>query len=383
MENIVNNFILILKDLYHTILIVIFHCLPIKRNKVVFSNFYGRGYGDNPKYIADEMIRRGLPYDIVWLLSNMDENIPSQIRKVKYNRIRCDYELATAKIIICNTKGDLHFWKKKGQYYIQTWHGSFGLKYIEGDAAKTLSKRYIRKSKSDSERTDLFISNSRLQTEEYKRAFWCTCEILESGFPRNDVLFSYIDKDIIKEKLGLDTNSGILLYAPTFRDNGDFSCYDIDYDRLLKTLHRLSNSEWTILVRLHPGMRKSLNLNGKNKNVIDVSSYSDGQELLCISDALISDYSSMMLDFAILRRPIFIFATDIEEYKKMRGLKPIYFDLPFDICTSNEMLMSKISSFDEQKYQSRLNQFFYIYHPIDQGNSTSVIVDRIEKFQQT
>lgn len=375
-----NKLILLCKDIYHQILILLFKPLPIQRNKIVFNSYYGRGYSDNQKYIADEILRRKLPYDLVWLLKDMDEPMPQGIRKVKYNRIRCDYELATAKIILSNTKGDLHFRKKKSQYYIQTWHGSFGLKYIEGDAERTLSKRYIDKSKKDSAQTDLFISNSRLQSEEYRRALWCNCEIMECGFPRNDIFFENRDKDAIKRKIGITPSCRVVLYAPTFRDNKDFSCFQIDCKSVLKTLCSKTGDDWVMLMRLHPSIRNKQGVFREDNNIIDVTKYNDAQELLFVSDALISDYSSTMLDFVIQRRPIFIFATDIGEYKKMRGLKPMYFELPFDICTSNDELAISIANFDEEQYQKKLDDFFKLYSPYDRGTASESIVEKIRSY---
>ena len=108
--------------------------LPVNRHKIVLNNFQGRGYGDSPKYIAEEIIRQKLPDDLVWLVADLNMELPSGIRKVKLQSVRASYELSTAKVIISNVKVALPYHKKRSQFYIQTWHGSMAFKAIEKDA---------------------------------------------------------------------------------------------------------------------------------------------------------------------------------------------------------------------------------------------------------
>ncbi|MBQ3849140.1 MAG: CDP-glycerol glycerophosphotransferase family protein, partial [Clostridia bacterium] len=113
----------LLKDRLRQLLHGILYLFPISKDKVVFANFLGRGMGGSPKYIAEEMLRQDLPYDMVWLVSDTSVTLPSGIRPVKMFSLRGRYELATAHVIINNVKHKLPFKKKKAQYYIQTWHG--------------------------------------------------------------------------------------------------------------------------------------------------------------------------------------------------------------------------------------------------------------------
>ena len=108
--------------------------LPIKKNKIVFDNFGGRGYGCDPKYIAQELLKRKESLDLVWLTQNMETDLPKGIRPVKYGSLKAMYELATASIWIDNIKNAVRVPKKKKQFYIQTWHSSLGLKGNEQDA---------------------------------------------------------------------------------------------------------------------------------------------------------------------------------------------------------------------------------------------------------
>src|SRR5699024_3955713 len=119
---------------------------PIKKNKIVISNYFGKGFGDNAKYILNELNRRNLSIDIVWLLK--DElfptiKLPINTRIVKYGSLRSLFEMATAKVWISNTRLYYSPPKRKQQYYIQTWHSPLRLKTIEKDAESNLSEYYI------------------------------------------------------------------------------------------------------------------------------------------------------------------------------------------------------------------------------------------------
>ena len=352
--------------------------IPIKKNKILFNSFCGKGFGDNPKYIAEEILKRSNDYDLVWMVNSIDEPLPKGIRPVLCNSRRARYELATSKIIVCNVKHALVFKKKKGQYYIQTWHGSFGLKYIEKDAQDKLSSYYLNKTIADSKNIDLLLSSSNWQTEEYKRAFWYEGDILEKGSPRNDILFNISKEKLeqIKNELNIPLNKKILLYGPTFRNNLSIDVYNIDLKAIKNELEVKTKEEWIILVRLHPNIQSYFNL-FTGLDFRDVTSYPDGQEILAISDILISDYSSYMIDSIVMNKPVFLYAPDIQNYIMERGLKPIYFTLPFSICQNNQELIEAIREFEIEAYLKKLNKFRESYHSFDDGKSSAHVVDII------
>ena len=123
-------FLFLIYSLLFSILCFIMRIFPIK-NKIVCCNMKGRRYGDNPKYIVDEIIRRGLDYEVVWLLNEVDdEEVPPEIRKASHNIFSIAYELATSKIWIDSNTKQYGTLKRKNQIYIQTWHGSYGLKKV-------------------------------------------------------------------------------------------------------------------------------------------------------------------------------------------------------------------------------------------------------------
>lgn len=352
--------------------------LPLEK-KIVFTNFEGRGYGCNPKYIAEELIRRNSEYDLVWLVKAKDKSIPERIRQVSFDGRESYRELATAKVIINNVKGEINLRKRKGQYYIQTWHAGFSPKYLERDAKKKLPRSYILESKNNSRDTDLFLSNSVAQTEEYRRAFWCTCPILEKGLPRNDVFFGKLDdrKRALKNKLGIDLKTRIVMFAPTFRGmNDELSMYDLDLHELKKAVISRFGSKWVIALRMHPNV--SCNI-AKVDDMIDWSDYSDMQDLLLVSDIVITDYSSSIFDAIEMDKIVFIYANDLSDYQKSRGLKREFYNLPFKIAENRHQLIDNIMNLDVEQYLSSLVGIKQRYCTFDNGEASDAVVDIIEE----
>ena len=363
------------------ILSCLFYFLPVKQNKVLFINFNGKGYGCNPKYIAQEILRQKLDYDLVWLVSDMRMDFPQGIRKVRFDRLRSIYEVATAKIIVTNVKNDLYLVKKKCQYVIQTWHGSYSAKPVEKDAADKLPRRYVKESMKNSAQTDLFLSNSKVLTQAYRDSFWCECEIMECGFPRNDILFSGDRESVsrhVKNALSIPENSHLVLYAPTFRDDGSLDGYSIDSKGILKALEK-GTEDWYLLIRLHPNVGDPAGLFLFGGHVINATPYPDMQELLVASDILITDYSSTIFEFAAMGKPSYIFASDVESYQKMRGLKEDFFRMPYPICKNNEQLLSLLSQHTPESGLHAAKEFMAFYGGTDEGRASEQVVQRIRK----
>ena len=358
-----------------------------KQRKVVFVNFYGRGFGDNPKYIAEEILKEKLGYDLVWLVADMNELFPTGIRKVKFFSLKCKYELSTAKIIVSNTKRRLPYRKSESQYYIQTWHGGFPLKYIEKEAERDLPESYLNETKKDSQLIDLLISGSEFQTKILKESFWYQGEIFTKGIPRNDILINHSQlfvKQAKREYGILDDNCKIVIYAPTFRDDFNISAYCLNVHMLLDALNRKTGFKWKIIIRLHPNVAYQNSLFEYNENVIDGSGFSDPQELLVISDLLITDYSSVMMDFGIMKRPVILFAADLKEYVvNCRNLRSIFYNLPFPLSMSNEGLVNIIQTFDINEYTNILNAFLDRYYKsYDDGKASKSVVERIKQVME-
>lgn len=336
----------------------------INEKKIVFVSYYGAGYGDNPKAIADYIIENNLNFELVWLLDtnkNDGLDMPKEVKKVKYGSIRSLYELSTAKVWVDNCRKQYFPKKKKGQIYIQTWHGSLALKKIEADAP-SLPIQYVNMAKNDSSVIDVILSGCEFKTNVYKNSFWYSGEVLNIGTPRADVFFN--EEKILQNKkkvldfYNLEDDVKILMYAPTFRQSHNLDIYKLDYTKLESVLVHKFGGKWKIIVRLHPNIAHLADELRLPNTVLNVTSYKDMQELLCASDIVVTDYSGLMFDFYIMNRPLFLFCTDLEEYTSKD--RELYFDfkeLPFDLAKSNGELCDRIEEFDYQKYFSDVNLF--------------------------
>ena len=326
-----------------------------------------------------------LPYQMVWMVKSREIEIPSYIRKVKFNRIRAVYELATAHVFINSSKILYPIKKKKGQTFIYIPHGQPGCKCAEADAK--LSEAWIRNSKQHSALTDVFVSMGTYHTQVLQDTFWVpdSAEIWEIGFPRNDNFYRDTSKKRAELRKVLNVPEGfrIVMYAPTFRANGLNTAYNLDLQRVLNTLKRKTGDEWIFFLPLHKNFIWYPKPDYSFDNHIwDLSGYSDIHELMLIVDVVISDYSSVSLDFANTRRPVFLYASDIEDYKQNWGLKDLYFKLPFPLCQTNDEVEHAIMNFDSNKYQERLDKFASIYGSVDDGYSAKRFVQRLQKIMR-
>ncbi|CAN7592824.1 CDP-glycerol glycerophosphotransferase family protein [Rossellomorea sp. LjRoot5] len=381
MKNLVES----IKRMIVLCIIHLFNLLPIKNNKIFLFSYYGAQYGDNPKYISEYIKEHDhqSTYDIVWAFTDLDSTKHiTNIRKVKMMSLRYFYELCTSKIIITNFRTTDYFIKRKNQYYIQTWHSSLRLKQIEKDAETVLPPHYVEMAKRDSKKCDLLLSGCRYSTEIFKRAFWYEGEIFESGIPRNDVLLrSNQDKvKAIKYQYNLSVDTKVLLYAPTFRKDHSLDVYDLEYESLIKAAKKKFGGDWVVLVKLHPHLLSKSNQMVQQKNVIDVTAYNDIQELLLISDVLISDYSSLMFDYSLTNRPCFLYVPDVKQYLEKE--RSFYFnlkELPFISAQSNADLVRKIELFDERTYKQEVQAFLSTIGSYERGISSKLLFNKINE----
>lgn len=363
-----------------SLLCLILRVFPIKENKIVCCNMKGRRYGDNPKYIVDELMKSNIAYDIVWLIrpEYMDE-IPDGIRPVKYSLFPMLYELVTAKIWIDSNTKLYGILKRKGQFFIQTWHGSYGLKKIGrdiDDKTSLIDKAYLKYS---SKIEDLRISNSSFYSEIYRRAFGYSGRILECGSPRNDIFFKP-DPAIRRRVDEYFHTEGkrLALYAPTYREDFGVEALRLDFERLADSLARGFGGEWVILVRLHYyNLAEAARFMVYNDRIMNATDYSVMQELLVASDVLVSDYSSCMFDFITVPKPCFIYAADADEYKNSRDFYFSLDSLPFPVARSNDELEQNIISFDEEQYGRDVSALFERVGLCESGNACRQVADMI------
>lgn len=393
----------------------------IQKDKIVFDNFNGNSYGCNPKYIAEEIIKQKLPYDLVWLVKSVEheteKNIfPPQIRLVGFGTKQAFIELSSAKIWIDNQRKNYFIkkglTKKEDQYYIQTWHGSFGIKKLDADVeafTNEYKQEWVDRVKYDSSMINYLLTNSEFENKIFRRALWFENEIKQFGHPRNDVFFKDSTEIIkkVKDFYEIPDNKKILLYVPSFRDDGHIDCYRVDYERVLNALEKKFGGEWVCLSRLHPRAKKFdkelfvteersksfgfkllkfFKFFGRNPNrailndrIIDGTYYPDIQELLVASDCAITDYSSCIFDFMLSRKPGFIFATDIDQFNTDRGFYYPLEKTPFPISSNNDKLVENIENFDIDKYKQEVQNFLDDKGSTEDGHASERVVELIKQ----
>lgn len=354
----------------------------VKSNKVLFFSYYGAQYGCNPKYISETLRELAPDLDIVWAFTQPEKYSLASIRKVRFNSFKFLYELCTSKVIITNYRMTFAYWKRKNQYYIQTWHSSLRLKAIEKDALSSLKQTYIRMAQRDSYIIDWLISGCSYSTKIFRASFWYNGRILEIGTPRNDIYFKASEKiaSKVKSYLGLKPETKLFLYAPTFRQNGDTSCFELDLPRVSKSLHAKWGGDWVPLLRLHPHLRNQSAMLCKKVGAVDVSMYDDVQELLISSDILITDYSSLMFDFIIAQKPCFLYARDYVQYvTKERTLYFTSETLPFPLAKTEEELIHSIAIFDERDYVEKIRDFNVRVGSFEKGHASEQLAEHIVK----
>ena len=261
------------------------------------------------------------------------------------------------------------------------------IKKIGEDISIPIEKQpWIFSGFADAEAIDYIISNSAFETGVFKYNFWCNGNILEYGHCRNDIFFKTTnEKSDIKSKvynaLGISSDKKILLYAPSFRDDNDAGCCNIDIECLINSIEKKYEGIWVPVVRLHPNYTVD-NLSLKlldNKNVIDATLYPDMQELLVAADIGVTDYSSWMFDYMLSKKPVFIYATDIEKYNTDRGFYYPLEETPFPIARNNDELAKNIENFDNNQYIKNVDKFLKDKGCIEDGHASERVVDLIEQ----
>ena len=365
-----------IKNTMQTGLLRLFHLLPVNKRKVLFQSYYGESYNDNPMMISRKLEGKGL--DLVWAAARPLE-CPAVIRQVKMSSLRYFYELATAKVWVDNCRKRDWIRKKKGQYYIQTWHGNLGNKRTEGAAIDTLPPEYIARAKRDAGMTDLMISGSTFFTNLIREYFWYDGEILECGTPRLDDFFRYDSEKetAVRKALDIVPEARVVLYAPTFRENRETDCYQMAFESVLDAFEKKTGDPWVMLVRLHPNVADKADFIPCSSRIINATSYADLYELIPLADAVISDYSSLTFEAGLLDKPVFLFALDLESYIRERGFYIDIREQPYILAQSNGELVEKISGFDRDQYLEELHRFNRTLGISEKGNASEQIAERI------
>lgn len=375
-------FLFLIYGFFYHLLCRFLSLFPIQENKIVCSSFKGKHYADNPKYITEELLRGNGDYDIVWLLlKNNNAELPQGVRRVTYGSLDGLKELMTAAVWIDSSVKEYGVFKRKKQFFFETWHGSYGLKKIAWDM-KDISLVNTKIYPHNVKLFDLMISNSRKTTEIYRQGFGYEGTMLEYGSPRNDVFFQepepYIRK--VKEYFKLEDRR-LVLYAPTWRYNYNTDFLSMNFEQIRKVLGKRFGGDWTVLVRMHSqNMVEARNIADDGRTVLNATYYNDMQELLVACDVLITDYSSCMFDFVTRGKPCFLYAPDVEAYRDDCEHYFDIYDLPFPLGRNTAELEQKILEFDEEIYQEKLKALHEQVGLNETGHASEYAAKYIEKW---
>lgn len=328
--------------------------IPVKNNRVLFTA-HGRLYNDSPKAIYEYIINNDKynQYELIWGLENPESTIiPGRGEKVKIDSLKyfC-IALSSSYWVTCvNIERGLHF-KKKRTKYLNTWHGF----PIKGTGDNSDGRKI-----EDFSQIDLFCVSGEFDREYYKKCFLLKdTSFLYSGFPRMDELYNcdLTQKDRIRRELEIPTGKKVILYAPTWRDSIDNGkTYGIKPPIDWRKWREKLSNRYVVLLRMHPYCMECYGIQ-YDDFVRDVSQFNKINDLLTISDLLISDYSGTIFEFAVLERPIICFGYDIDDYKKSRGLAiDLEKEIPGGVMKNEDQLLNRILGMNYEEECKRTKQ---------------------------
>jgi CDP-glycerol glycerophosphotransferase len=388
MLNVLKNYTRIFVVCALRIVLHIFWIFPIKQNRIFFVSYAGKQYSCNPKYIFECLYKKFKnKYDYIWYLDNRLD-IPDPYSNIKILRkkhsISYIFYSLTANFYIHNGSISTYLPLRKRQIVINTWHGGGAYKRIGiVNAGKTYNLSWKFISRIVAKELTFFISSCERFTNIISSYLSIDKnKILPIGMPRNDILFTPQFELCRKtrEELGINQECSILLYAPTFRGTVKTAQADLSMDilRIRTTLSNKFGKDFVCLYRLHYSITRDFHSAGG----INVSSYQDMQELLCISDVLITDYSSSMWDFSLAYKPCFIYAPDLSQYKSERDFYTPIEEWPFPLAETNDELVLNILSFSENIYREKIKKHHHDLGSYERGNATEQICKLIAELQK-
>lgn len=363
---------------------------PVEENMIMFETFMGKSYADSPKYIY-EYLAKNYPgkYKFVWVLNDPKEKLPYGGIVVKRFSKKYAYYLGVSKYFVFNVRQPLWFRKREEQVFLETWHGT-PLKRLAFDqeevtaASPTYKAQFYRQKQE----WDYLIAPNKFSSDIFKSCFMYDGNMLETGYPRNDLLSSANRDEIaiqLKQKLKIPLDKKTILYAPTWRDDEYYGKgqYKFKLKLDLDLLKEQLGDEYVVLLRTHHYIADALDTTGLEDFAFNLSKYDDISEVYLISDICITDYSSVFFDFANLKRPLLFYTYDLDKYRDV--LRGFYIDmeteLPGPLVYTSEEVVDKIKNIDKltAEYQQRYDQFYERFCSWEDGNAAKRVVEEVFK----
>ncbi|MFB4298439.1 CDP-glycerol glycerophosphotransferase family protein [Actinomadura sp. NTSP31] len=359
--------------------------LPVRKDLVVFESHLGRQFSDNPKYIYRELRRSGRPVEAVWSYASSTDGFPSDATLVRRGSWRYHLALARARFWIDNQGYPADLRKRPETTYIQTWHGSaYKLMGLDQPRLKSGPASERTRLARMVDRFDCFLVRSDHDVDTLASGLGVRAELLPAGYPRNDPLVTGVggddelaaEVDALRRSLGLDDGRRAVLYAPTFRTGPKGRPVrrmepPVDPARFAREL----GDEIVLLVRPHYLCRANLPPSAA-RAMRDVGGVPDVTLLLLLADALVTDHSSIMFDYALLDRPIVLHLPEDGEHADG------YFDLelhaPGPVTRTEDELIAALADLDAagSAHAARRRAFAERFGEHDRGTAARAVVDR-------
>jgi len=355
---------------------------------VIFESFFGKSYSDSPKYIFEYM-NETYPgkYRYMWVNAGKKLNLPYPSKQMKRFSFKYFFYMARAKYIVFNGRQPQYFIKRKGNVFLETWHGTPLKKLVfDMEDVTTASPLYKEQFYIQTRSWDYLVAPNRFSEDVFRHAFMYDGKMLETGYPRNDILYC---KDMekrmreVKEELHLPQDKKIILYAPTWRDDEFYghAKYKFTLQLDLAKMQKELGDEYIILLRTHYFIADVLDLSEYEGFAYNLSKYDDIARLYLISDVLITDYSSVFFDYANLRRPMLFFTYDLEKYRSV--LRGFYIDveeeLPGPMLMTTEEVIGALQDIEKvvADYREKYTAFCDKYCAWEDGTAAKKVVEAV------
>ena len=356
------------------------------RDAVVYSSFRGRQFSDSPRMIHEELVRRGAPLEHLWIVKDGQAAVPDSATVLRDGSRESFEALATARYVVVNDHFPNWFHRRDDQVGLQTWHGT-PLKRLGLDVSQTRQtiRRFQHRWAQQVANWQFVVSPNPFTTPILRRAYAIEGRLLETGYPRNDVLAAdgrEARTAAVRARLGLPEGKRIVLYAPTYRDHvvDGKGRHRLDLHLDVERLRDVVGGDTVVLFRKHHYVVDAAPAT-PDGFVRDVSHYPDGTELLLAADVLITDYSSMMFDFANTGRPMLFFTYDLEAYRdQIRGF---YFDFldtaPGPLLQTSDDVALALRDHEEvqRAHANRYAAFAERFCALDDGHAAARVVDEV------
>ena len=348
-----------------------FGIFPIKHNRIMFISFNGKQYSCNPRAVSERIATQN-QYEIIWGFRDplkMAKIVPDTVRCVRFKSLKFYYLVKTSKVVVMNGRSDGTFSRRKGQFFIQTWHASNGYKVIKADKGVSAKISWL----ACKDFSFVNVGCRHMLTERVHGTMHFYGETIE-GTPRMDkIVQGNTDvRESVLEGLGVSPDAFVVLYAPTYR-NTTLCDYGLDYRNVIDSFSQRVGKRVVLLVRMHYFVKPNVR---DVSDVLDVSQYPDIQDLLLSCDAMISDYSSCIWDYSFLYKPCFLFCHDLETYNN--------FSVPietwgFDVARTNEELSQNIRDFSIERFVEKMHEHHLAMGSFEDGKATERTADLISR----